>query len=114
MDKPGGPRAKRGFGFFRNRTYLFWIPLGIVGAGALPAILFWGLEREDPVWGIPSRALFKIQQEKAQAQKDHDEFLKTPAGRKGVKKLGICPLTLPSPARGEVKHIEIKKKFHPP
>ena len=69
MDKPDGPQPKRGFGFFQNRTYLFWIPLGIVGAGALPAILFWGLEREDPVWGIPSRALFKIQQEKAQARR---------------------------------------------
>jgi len=30
------------------------------------------------------------------------------------KKIGISPLTLPSPARGEGKHIEIRKKLPPP
>ncbi|MGD0626221.1 MAG: hypothetical protein ABSB32_16070 [Thermodesulfobacteriota bacterium] len=35
--------------------------------------------------------------------------------RKGSsKKFGIYPLTLPSPARGEGKYIEIIKKFPPP
>jgi hypothetical protein len=34
--------------------------------------------------------------------------------REGVKKFGIYPLTLPSPTRGEGKHIEIRKKFPPP
>jgi hypothetical protein len=34
------------------------------------------------------------------------------AGR--CEKIGICPLTLPSPARGEGELIEIKKKFPPP
>jgi hypothetical protein len=29
-------------------------------------------------------------------------------------KIEIFPLTLPSPARGEGKHIEIEKKFPPP
>jgi hypothetical protein len=31
-----------------------------------------------------------------------------------VKKYEIFPLNLPSPARGEGKYIEIKKKFPPP
>jgi hypothetical protein len=30
------------------------------------------------------------------------------------EKFGIYPLTLPSPAGGEGKHIEIRKKFPPP
>jgi len=30
------------------------------------------------------------------------------------EKIGISPLTLPSPAWGEGKHIEIRKKFPPP
>jgi len=30
------------------------------------------------------------------------------------EKFGIYPLTLPSPAGGEDKHIEIRKKFPPP
>ena len=30
------------------------------------------------------------------------------------EKIGTLPLTLPSPARGEDKHTEIKKKFPPP
>jgi hypothetical protein len=29
------------------------------------------------------------------------------------EKIGISPLTLPSPTRGEGKHIEIRKKFPP-
>jgi len=37
-----------------------------------------------------------------------------PPTREGVKKFGIYPLTLPSPTRGEGKHIEIRKKFPPP
>jgi hypothetical protein len=34
--------------------------------------------------------------------------------REAVKKAKYFPLTLPSPARGEGKHIEIEKKFPPP
>ena len=34
--------------------------------------------------------------------------------REAVKKSEYFPLTLPSAARGEGKHIEIEKKFPPP
>jgi len=40
--------------------------------------------------------------------------LTLPLGGGRCEKIGICPLTLPSPARGEGKHIEIRKKFPPP
>ena len=31
-----------------------------------------------------------------------------------MKKLGICPLTLPSPTKGEGKYIEIKEEIPSP
>jgi len=34
--------------------------------------------------------------------------------RGSCEKFGTYPLTLPSPTRGEGKHIEIRKKFPPP
>jgi hypothetical protein len=37
-----------------------------------------------------------------------------PLEGEGVKKLGICPLTLPSPARGEGKYIEIQDEIPSP
>jgi len=38
----------------------------------------------------------------------------SPLGGGRWKKIEIFPLTLPSPARGEGKHVEIVKKFPPP
>jgi len=34
--------------------------------------------------------------------------------RESCEKFRICPLTLPSPARGEGEHIEIKKEIPSP
>jgi hypothetical protein len=40
--------------------------------------------------------------------------LPSPPREGSCEKFGIYPLTLPSPTRGEGKHIEIRKKFPPP
>jgi len=37
-----------------------------------------------------------------------------PLAKGSCEKFGICPLTLHSPARGEGKHIEMRRKFPPP
>jgi hypothetical protein len=37
-----------------------------------------------------------------------------PLQKGSCEKFEICPLTLPSPARGEGKHVEMKNKFPPP
>jgi hypothetical protein len=38
----------------------------------------------------------------------------SPLEKGRFEKIEISPLTLPSPARGEGKHIEIRRKFPPP
>lgn len=73
--------GKDPFSFLRKRTYVFWVPLAVMGAGLLSALIFpWG-EREDPKGGIPLKVLSRIQQERVQARRDHEDFLRTPAGK---------------------------------
>lgn len=75
--RPGGGR----FNIWKNRSPIFWFLLAVSAVGLAFFLIFPRGERNFRPTQIPQEALSKIQQERGKAQKDHEDFMKTPAGK---------------------------------
>ena len=76
--------AGRGKRFLRlpgNRSTLLWGSLAILLAVVLLFVVFFAGGKSQKPKQIPAEVLSKIDQEKANAQKAHSEFIQTPAGK---------------------------------
>jgi hypothetical protein len=72
---------KRMFRLPGNRSALLWGSLAILlSAGLLSGLFFAGGKDQKPKQ-IPAEVLSKINQERADAQKAHADFIQTPAGK---------------------------------
>jgi len=66
---------------FKQRPPIIWF-LAVVIAGGLALFLFFPRgEKTTRLSPIPQEALSKIQKTREQAQKEHEDFMKTPAGK---------------------------------
>jgi hypothetical protein len=64
-----------------NRSTLLWGSLAILLSAALLLGLFFAGEKDQKPKAIPAEVLSKIDQERADAQKAHADFIQTPAGK---------------------------------
>lgn len=72
-------RRKR-WNFHPNGTSVLWVLVLVLSLGVGSALfLYWSTKGQTT--RIPAEALSKIEQEKAKAQKDFQDFIKTPAGK---------------------------------
>ena len=81
MTKPDRRTGPRGWILGKIRSPVFWallaIFLGILATVLIPRMA----DKGKPPQKIPAEALSKIHQEKARAQEEFAEFIKTPAGK---------------------------------
>ena len=75
------PEAQGKVFFLHHRTYLFWIPVAVIAVGLVSVLISLWLGKEEKSGGIPLDVVSRIQHEQALAQKEHADFLQTPAGR---------------------------------
>jgi len=81
MNKPPGWVGRKGL-FFQKKQFLLFGLLFFALLFSLITFLFtWGGKEEMKSKLISPEVLSKIHQERAKAQKEHAEFIKTPAGK---------------------------------
>ena len=80
MDKDSRERGSKGLSFWKKHSSILW-PLGIFLLLILLALMITHMGRDPQTNPIAPAPLSKIDQERVQAQKDHQEFVKTPAGK---------------------------------
>jgi len=72
---------RKGLHFWKNRSPIFWILLTFILVGLTSVLITLQFEKGKGSRVIPLDAQSRIEQEKAKAQKDFAEFIKTPAGK---------------------------------
>lgn len=75
------PGKKKGLFFRKNWSPIFWTIFALILLSFVPALVSLWPEKGQESRTIPLDALSKIQREKANAQKDYEEFIKTPTGK---------------------------------
>ncbi len=81
MTEPGEKGRKKFLRLPASRPALLWGSLAIVLSAALLFGLFLADGKDQKSKQIPAEVLSKIDQEKADAQKAHADFIQTPAGK---------------------------------
>jgi hypothetical protein len=86
MTRISPPGRKKFIRLPGNRSVLLWGSLAVLLAAGFFLVVFFADEKTRKPKQIPAEVLSKIDQEKADAQKAHAEFIQTPAGKLWQKK----------------------------
>jgi len=81
MIKSAGGGEKRIFRLAESRSPLLWGFLAVLLSAALLLGLYFSGGRDRKARQIPAEVLSKIERERAEAEKAHADFLRTPAGK---------------------------------
>ncbi|MBI5968139.1 MAG: hypothetical protein HY882_09825 [Deltaproteobacteria bacterium] len=81
MDDSSWKDGRKGIIFWKNHSPLFLIFTAVLLTSLTVGLITYWLQRDQKANFIPTNILSRIHQEKAKAQKDHEEFMKTRAGK---------------------------------
>jgi len=81
MDDSSRKDGGKWINLLKNRSPLFWILTTVLLTSLIVGLITFWLQGDQKSGFIPANVLSRIHQEKAKAQKDHEEFMKTRAGK---------------------------------